>query len=226
MSRENLLHLFKDCTLARMLWYGSKWVIRVDQFSGGEIAKDFFLWLLNQVQPSDKDDFICLTTCICDTIWKARNNSIFRNGKADPDRLRIESHNAYVGMCQRREKGFVKINTDAPLVVGNCGTAAILRDEEGSVLLLSFKSDYANSPLKVECETILLALNIALENGWNKVIIESGASLVVQSLRSGKRPPEWESFALFSSIVVNLCCSFQSISFDFTPRQVNVRYGS
>ncbi|PON82120.1 hypothetical protein TorRG33x02_221150, partial [Trema orientale] len=115
-------------------------------------------------------------------------------------------------MCQRREKsglnqvlleddniphwrpleaGFVKINTDASLIAGNCGTAAIFRDEEGSVLLLSFKSDYANSLLEVQCKTIHLALNIALENGWNKVIIEPGASLVMQSLRSERRLLEW-----------------------------------
>ena len=31
LEEECILHLFKDCILARMLWYGSPWTIRMEE---------------------------------------------------------------------------------------------------------------------------------------------------------------------------------------------------
>ena len=31
LAEECILHLFKDCILARMLWYGSPWTIRMEE---------------------------------------------------------------------------------------------------------------------------------------------------------------------------------------------------
>ncbi|PON46799.1 hypothetical protein PanWU01x14_248940 [Parasponia andersonii] len=114
------------------------------------ISYGFFL---THAQASEKDDLICFNACAFDTIWRPHNDIIFRNDKIDPAQLKIDSHNRYVEMSK-------------------CGIAGIFRDDHGSILLLTFKSDIATSPLEAECMAIQMVLITALEKGgaerlWN-----------------------------------------------------------
>ncbi|PON84413.1 hypothetical protein TorRG33x02_197460 [Trema orientale] len=72
---------------------------------------------------------------------------------------------------------------------GKCGIAGIFRDDLGSILLLTFKSDIATSPLEAECMAIQMVLITALEKGWSRMTVESDATPVVHALKSGKPPP-------------------------------------
>ncbi|PON91102.1 Ribonuclease H-like domain containing protein [Trema orientale] len=150
----------------------------------------------------------------------------------DPIQLRKDCYSAYLEMSLIRqpaeplgtlmeqlnvpqwsppETGFVKVSTDASFAASKCGLAGIFRDDAGSVLLLTFKSGSANSPFEAECMAIWLALTCALEEGWSILIVESDATILVNSLQNGKYPPEWKSFVIFFN-VVNLCNLFDSIS--------------
>lgn len=212
LGRENPLHLFKDCILVRMIYFGSKWALQVDQCNGGTF-KVFLLWILNQVQALEKDDLICFSACVFDIIWRARNNLVFKNGKIDPIQLRKDCHNAYLEMSllrnrveppgtfmelsdgplwSPRETGVMKVSTDASFVESKCGLAGIFRDDARSILLLTFKSGSANSPFEAKCLAVQLALTLtcALEKGWSRLIVESDAAILVNSLQSGKYPPD------------------------------------
>ena len=56
LEKESGLHLFKNCVAARMLWFGSQWLIRIDKIDCGN-AEEFTNWLLYSVQLEDKRKF-------------------------------------------------------------------------------------------------------------------------------------------------------------------------
>ena len=78
---ESALHLFSNCSMARGLWFGSKWGIRMDFLNLSSISQFMKLILcpaniLNL--EVEKNEVLLFEVLLCDQIWKYRNKVVFK----------------------------------------------------------------------------------------------------------------------------------------------------
>ena len=77
---ESALHLFSNCSMARGLWFGSKWGIRMDFLNLSSISQFMKLILcpaniLNL--EVEENVFLLFGALLCDQICKYRNKVVF-----------------------------------------------------------------------------------------------------------------------------------------------------
>ncbi|XP_075650115.1 uncharacterized protein LOC142620668 [Castanea sativa] len=80
---ESTLHLFTVCTIAKAIWFQSKWGLRMEAFEFGS-PSEFVCFLISppfvdNLNPSQKEEFLLFGAILCDVIWKQRNLSLFEN---------------------------------------------------------------------------------------------------------------------------------------------------
>uniref|UniRef100_A0A803QA02 RNase H type-1 domain-containing protein n=1 Tax=Cannabis sativa TaxID=3483 RepID=A0A803QA02_CANSA len=113
------------------------------------------------------------------------------------------------------------IFTDASWVKGAAGVAAIGVDRVKGQWFVKAQRTHSNSVLEAELKAILLALNWAVEEGRNEVIILSDSKIAIDALILAERPPEWKSSNIFFDII-NVSKKLLVCNFFFISRSLNL----
>uniref|UniRef100_A0A803NMY4 RNase H type-1 domain-containing protein n=1 Tax=Cannabis sativa TaxID=3483 RepID=A0A803NMY4_CANSA len=109
---------------------------------------------------------------------------------------------------------------DASWVQGDAGIAAIAIDSSIDSWFVKAHKIQAQSTLEAELRAIFLALNWAVEFGWQEVHILLDSKIAVQSLNARKGAPDWKVSSLFYSIV-NVIKVLPVVRFFFMNRSFN-----
>ncbi|KAL3826043.1 hypothetical protein ACJIZ3_022072 [Penstemon smallii] len=213
-STEVIFHCLYSCPLARQVWAVSNIPCSVYNFVGFEVRD----WLLNMKQKSEEGIFdLCLL--LCWSLWHARNKRFFEG--TNPNAMEITSFaRKYLEDLRKAEaevltirpannrnetrwilpsEDIIKINFDAAInrVDGCCGIGAIARSSQGECV--GWRSKCIKQPLDptvAESKAALLAVELALEQNWRKIILEGDSQIIISALESATR-----SYANFGIII-------------------------
>ena len=113
--------------------------------------------------------------------------------------------------------GYIKLNVDAAISQNNSALTIIARDAHGFVLKAWSKILPKRSPLSVETEAILWALQLAKSEAWSKIIMESDSKNSIDAIMDCMSCPPWSISSLISDIGF-LAKSFGSCLFFWISR--------
>ncbi|KAL4618628.1 hypothetical protein ACB092_06G024200 [Castanea dentata] len=82
-KEETCLHLFKNCSVAKAVWFSSSWGFFIESLN----ANNSFDLIKNIVSPPahglheqvTKEQFVLMAAKIMDHIWRLRNQVMFKN---------------------------------------------------------------------------------------------------------------------------------------------------
>ncbi|XP_030502827.2 uncharacterized protein LOC115717998 [Cannabis sativa] len=211
---ENCLHLFKDCCVAKLLWFSSVFPLRIDKIPGQTMIS----FVENLVATTTNSGFgrkevLTFLGCMVGQIWKTSNECSLA-GKPiimDQARKRIEeAYEGFVNFSYTSEEEVVGLRTqvtphltqrsirrlneerplctDASWVKGDAGSAVVMLKEDTVGWSYKLARDRAVSALEAELKAILLALNWALEEGWNEIHVLSDCLQAIQTLNKNRCP--------------------------------------
>ncbi|KAL0006931.1 hypothetical protein SO802_008433 [Lithocarpus litseifolius] len=86
--------------------------------------------------------------------------------------------------CHRPEQGAVKINCDAAVGLNHSFIAIVARDWRGDLIFSLSKRVETNLPLQAEAEAINLATCVAVNRGFENVVVESDAKVCIEALKA------------------------------------------
>uniref|UniRef100_A0A803Q031 Reverse transcriptase n=1 Tax=Cannabis sativa TaxID=3483 RepID=A0A803Q031_CANSA len=233
---ESALHLFGGCSVIKAVLFHSKWGIRVDDLHWNTIM-DFGLWWTTV-----KDESLQLfVACACDSIWKWRNNVIFKNRPFEIDKLLSDIHASVQEMHLRHvakpgevsllatqdwtdpfgSSDLIPFHTDASILNDEVGCAAVLRaEEDGKMAWVATDFKKGAGILEGELLAILLALQVARQRNITKIKVLSDSKVAVMALNLGCLPLAWGTYPVFESCLC-LCKCFDQVVFCFCPRSKN-----
>ncbi|XP_043706355.1 uncharacterized protein LOC122656002 [Telopea speciosissima] len=118
--------------------------------------------------------------------------------------------------------GVVKVDCDAAFIKDTAkgGLGVIFRDHTGVVLRARSIPIMLSSVIHGEIMAIRSALLLALDLGYNNLVVVSNSRDAILFIE-GSKSPSWEMEGLVDD-VVNLKSSFSYISFSFVPRAMNI----
>ena len=235
-SAEDILHALIKCPGAKEVWR----TLSLGDISA--LVNSFGEWWLQVLQNRDLD-VVNMTTMIVWNLWNNRNNLVWNNKSNNAywiislavNNLSQWQHARIMSNSQRRmtitnistrwtkpEARWHKCNVDAAVFShDNCiGIGCIVRDEDGRMVTAK-NSKVCGDVNSATAEAISCrkALSWLKYLGFNKVIIESNAQVVVQAMLSAK-----EVFSYFGFVIED-CKSFVKdlgeCVFVFTKRSAN-----
>ncbi|XP_074265059.1 uncharacterized protein LOC141587475 [Silene latifolia] len=191
----------------------------------------------------DLREDICKKIMVLWAIWNERNK-VFHGGEEGCPKTILDGalryHKTYSesagGMMVRRKagngethsttwiappEGWWKINVDAATFdEQGCGMGVVIRDHNGEVGRAAVKQVRTQWSVEIiEAKAALLGVNMAIQMGVTKVIIESDCLQLVNALK--KNEVQSNYFGNVVSEVLSLLNSFISFSFSFVKREGN-----
>ncbi|KAM6599851.1 hypothetical protein CsatA_019460 [Cannabis sativa] len=199
VENEDSIHLFWRCNVARSLWFGCNWGVRVD--ANSTLCWDeWLLWFHkeeNRRPISNFNQFLEGAAIIFEHIWRERNR-IVHEGRSTP------VHNL-IGMINKRldemdstrtrtddmpaewqppPPGWISCNTDVSIGRNQSAAAAILRDHTGKILkILTVQINY-NDPLAGETFAVCKGAETVTQLGYRNVIFQCDSKSAVAALNS------------------------------------------
>ncbi|CAN1767816.1 Putative ribonuclease H protein At1g65750 [Linum perenne] len=200
---EDLLHVCRDCPLAREVW-----TALLPQFA----TNDFFElnlqdWLSNGL----RNEEFCLAFGITIwLLWKARNEEVFEHTHATSDQLRLRVLHWIAGVRETMKadsrvllnppseqeeiliqwnpapEGFVTINTDGSLIQSSKKAAAggIIRDWQGRKISVFAANLGVCSIMRAELRAADIGLMIAWDLGFRRVHLQLDSISAVHAICS------------------------------------------
>ncbi|XP_074276452.1 uncharacterized protein LOC141600168 [Silene latifolia] len=182
---------------------------------------------------------------VCWAVWEARNRVVFEGGRVEVAEVVKRIHRVVEeiegelmvrttrsggqqlvegmsgGGWKGPDTGWVKLNVDAGVKDGvGVGIGAVCRDSEGKVLWGMAHSRREVWEVHVaEAVAILEGLELAVEKGHDRIVVESDCSQVIEALRQRKKGRSLFTFII--NDILRLCFSFISVSWSFTSRRNN-----
>ena len=95
---------------------------------------------------------------------------------------------------------FIKLNVAAAIAQNTSALAVVARNEQGVVLKAWSKIMPKRSPIAIEAEAILWALQLAKGENWRKIIVESDSKSYIDSILDHAACPQWAISSLVSDI--------------------------
>lgn len=246
---ETILHLFFTCSFARNVWskVPCKTPLDLDSLlclkSGIEAAKR--LLCLPPVGIGDGPLF----PWICWTLWNVRNQRIFQDRVIQADETLLQGilkakewHNAQITKAQpctsadhpNRVPASMRPPTPTQEIL--CNTDAAWREDLSAGFGWIFSNQAGMplhqgseaktlicSPLMAEAMAVYLAVQKAREYGFSHISIASDSSTLIKALNL--ELPSKELHGIIFDIL-NLSSYFSVISFNFTPRRMNLQADS
>nr|XP_048333635.1 uncharacterized protein LOC125423442 [Ziziphus jujuba var. spinosa] len=190
----------------------------------------------------DTRNFFLFAALILRTIWEIRNKLIFEGVECyieEQVNLIYQKYLEFLAFVlansSRAETrassswckpplGTIKINSDATIGRNFAGVSLVARNHLGNFLLIkAFKEKVDNLEVAeaIAIYRAVTAITLAIEEGYSTVICESDAKSVIESIKDSRIPPHWTAVSILRKIW-ELIPSFESISFLWTPRQINV----
>jgi hypothetical protein len=244
IQEESEVHLFKECHVAKMAWFGTKWCIRLEKFQINSRLDlvNLFIDPPNELldQNFNQDQFLLLAAITVELIWKARNETIFN--KKDlvlstlPNHiekvfdlyykdLRLDSNMDI--QCPQVWKApqaqGIKMNVDAAWKDGKASLAVIARDHHGECVKAWVLNVVTISAETAEAMAVRMAVLKVLEEKYYHVVIEGDAKFVMDSLSTSFHRGSWEAARIIEDIL-QLVKVLQgtSLIFQWTRRNSNV----
>uniref|UniRef100_A0A803P3L4 Reverse transcriptase domain-containing protein n=1 Tax=Cannabis sativa TaxID=3483 RepID=A0A803P3L4_CANSA len=156
------------------------------------------------IPPDLKSNFFTFLGCLFESVWKARNESIFRGQIPKIDHIRRSF------LCRYEEA----------ITDGQAGIGVILLDQASNNWKWFAKFTYAASAAEAKMLAILWALQLGEERHFDSIAIMSDALLLVNALQKRQCPPLWEVKPLALS-VIKLSFKFNVCLFHYIPRLEN-----
>jgi ribonuclease HI len=114
----------------------------------------------------------------------------------------------------------IKINVDAALTPEAACLAAVARNHSGNIIRVRAKKTNFLDPVAAEAAAINWALNLAIAEGFERVIVESDAKNCIEDLSCPPEASSWR-FNSLSSHSLELVSHFQSCYFLWVRQNVN-----
>uniref|UniRef100_A0A803P8J4 RNase H type-1 domain-containing protein n=1 Tax=Cannabis sativa TaxID=3483 RepID=A0A803P8J4_CANSA len=245
---ETSLHLFKECSFAKALWFSGPFPMRIEEYPG-ESMIDFLCHLIKSFPNCKRSEMITYSGCILDQIWRQRNNCLLSTVNANIDQARYKVLKAFSEMTDACLKEGINewdrrtllctegittqmetpvqelkanhvIFTDASWKQGKAGLAAIMVNRSDGKWFFRTQSIVASTAMEAELRAILMALEWAIENNWKEIQILSDSQSITQALSKGVCPPDWKNFNV-SLKIISLSKLLISCSFTYINRSGN-----
>lgn len=117
--------------------------------------------------------------------------------------------------------GWIKLNVNDALSESSSALAVVARDYKGITIKAWSKVHSKSSPISAEASAILWAVQLALQERWNHIIVEGDAKNCIDPLSSEDVSPNW-SIANIVSNVLSFKSSFSACLFHWVKRECNV----
>ena len=151
-----------------------------------------------------------------ENLWFARNQVIHKGSKFSPNKeiqvVLKKNFEHRVALTDvplvlprpfyswiRPEQGAVKINCDAAVGSDHSFIAIMVRDWRGDLIFSMSKRVETNLPIQAEAEAINLATCVAVNRGFEYVVVESDAKACIDALKAPFDEVPWR----ISSITVD-----------------------
>jgi ribonuclease HI len=240
-AKETIIHLFLECSIAKAIWFGSCWSIRVDTLPAANCT-DIVKLVLEPPNSSNDKEMKELSSLqfahTLEAIWNLRNKVVHGEGKINLiatikslekkvlefKRIGETSESMMQSNYQTHwtppPPGFVKINVDAAVANSRTTLAVVARNEHGNIVKAWAKEHMAGDALFAEASAFLWALQLAKNSGMQQIIVEGDAKLVVEALLKNANDVSWTIAAIISDALV-LASSFSSCKFGWIKRDGN-----
>ena len=132
----------------------------------------------------------------------------------------LVSSRAFVYSWNRPEQGAVKINCDAAVGLDHSFIAIVARDWRGDLIFSLSKWVETNLPLQAEAKAINLATCVAVNCGFENVVVESDAKTCIEALEAPIDAVPWRISTITADTLSWAFCGQQFI-FRWSPRESN-----
>ena len=246
-KEESCLHLFKDCELAKALWFGNRWNVRIDEWN---VSSSFQLVQLIVNPPSNLvpieipiDQFQTMGVITWEQIWNLRNQIIFKKSEANMQvallsiERKLHEHST-VWIQQDTNKtpmqtmiwkapafGSLKINCDAAVVEKEVCVAAVVRDWEGNIIAAGTRMESKGTVNQAEAKGIKCAILMAKLLGLRKVEVEGDSKICFEVLIKAKNGELPKATLLETRPILEdtlqLATELEEVSFKWIKRESN-----
>ncbi|XVF07913.1 hypothetical protein REPUB_Repub06bG0180100 [Reevesia pubescens] len=224
---ESTYHIFFTCNFSRTVWLSlcPELVQMLTTLSSPDSFWDDLLSKASEVS------HLRVVLCSLWFLWTNRNNCLYKDCCFTPSTFCHLVHNLFmsfpvakpvstsicpspvISWCPPADN-VVKINVDASYNANNrtVGLGMVARDCSGSILLCAVTSvRFMTSPLHAKMRAILFGLKLALEEGYDRLLVESDARLAISEINHAESSL-WEGGSLTMEILrfYRLCsvCTF------------------
>ncbi|CAN1161396.1 Putative ribonuclease H protein At1g65750, partial [Linum perenne] len=182
-NKEDLLHVLRDCQIAKSTW--DLFIPRIESasFFTGNIHE----WLARELKSPVRGQLVGIVAWL---LWKARNEAVFDNVFATSDQLRLRVLYWIAGVRETmKADDWVKINSDGSVLSPGSLAAAggIIRDCHGHNLITFAANLGSCSIMRAELRAAEIGLQLAWDLGVKKVILELDSQAAVHSI-NGQLP--------------------------------------
>ena len=157
---------------------------------------------------SDKE-FLLFGALVMEHFWFARNQIVHKGIKFCPNKnlqIILKKFNEYhsvlsdvplmpprpiVSSWYRPEQGAIKINCDAAVGLDHSFISIVATDWGGFLIFSISKQVETNLPIQVEAKTVNLAPCLAIELGFENVVVESDAKACIETLKAFSDVVPW-----------------------------------
>ncbi|KAL5765169.1 hypothetical protein ACOSQ2_017763 [Xanthoceras sorbifolium] len=228
VANETILHVLWSCSALNVVRAHCPFVNQQHFFSSPSSSfLDFFVYCYSSLRPTD----LCLLLVV---LWKQLSlpaidivcwSISFLNEFVAANFLpRPQAVPCAAVRWSKPQVGWLKLNVDASLKfeASFVGLAAVIRDHEGLFLTgLSRKLIGLVSIEVAEASVILNGIHLAIEFGFNHLLVESNALNVINYINS--RSPHLSEVGLVIADIFALCFRI-NVAFSFVPQCAN--YGT
>ncbi|KAF8390644.1 hypothetical protein HHK36_025171 [Tetracentron sinense] len=240
---ETINHLLFDCEFARAVWFATPYGIRTDEGGGSPMHERWESWLANTQSKEDQVLQITASTVLAWSLWKNKNSNLFQGSCKFPSLVArqamglveeaftngVTAQGRRTPHIQHRfvrwippDGQWVKINCDgsANLSDGSMGIGAIARNSRGTILSGVTQGVKNRNAVITEATAIKSAVELAIRYGWNHILIESDALVLVHCLKHNQDPPNSDTMAIIADIKA-LAIKVPHLRFTYVPRRTN-----
>ena len=170
-------------------------------------------------------------------LWFARNQAIHKEIKFSPNKeLQVvlkkffEHHVVLTDVPLvlprpfyswiRLEQGAVKINCDAAVGLGHSLIVIVARDWRGDLIFSMSKWVETNLPIQAEAEAINLVTCVAVNRGFEHVVVESDVKACIDALKAPFDEVPWRISSITADTLLWAFCG-QHFVFRWSPRESN-----
>ena len=243
---ENCCHLFFKCNIARALWFASCGGLRSDciLISTNEYIVKFivnpnsFLGVVSARNREDNELDSLRMLINLEEIWLMRNQLLHNGGHIDimETSQHIKKRTMEYAKTLSKEKslskdkslngweapkeGWIKLNVDVAESKNAIALAVVARNKNGEVIKVWAKMHEWCLPLQAKATVVLWAIQLALSENWQHIIIEGDAKSCFDPLSIFDLQPDW-SIATIISNILDLHKLFLNCNFSWVRRCCN-----
>ena len=126
----------------------------------------------------------------------------------------------FVSSWNRPEQGAVKINYDVAVGLDHSFIAIVVRDWRGALIFSLSKRVETNLPLQAKAKAINLVTRLAVDHGFENVVVESDAKACIEALKAPTDVVPWR-ISTISADTLSWTFRGQQFVFRWSPRESN-----